>query len=107
LLRPARRIAAAFALISAATPALAGQATSGAATAAEKAPEQTGREPHRTLRVPEPRAPQRQPLQARRNPFEEPGPGVRFDERAPPDDFGFEGRGLRFDSGGLAYTIKF
>jgi hypothetical protein len=107
LLRPARRIAAAFALISAASPALAGQATPAAGTAAEKAPDQPDREPLRNLRVPEPRAPQRQPFQTRRDAFEVTGPAVRFDDRAPAKDSWFEDQGLRLDSGGLAYTIKF
>ncbi len=107
MLRPARRIAAAFVLVSAASPAFAGQAAFAAETAAEKAPDEAKREPPRTLRVPEPRAPQRQPLQARRNPFEARGPTQSFDERPPSKEFGLEGGGLRLDSGGLAYTIKF
>ncbi|MBI1196617.1 MAG: hypothetical protein GC203_02000 [Phenylobacterium sp.] len=103
--RSARRIAAAFALTLAATPALAGGLPSQAAKQPDRTSAQTEKPAVRLAKIPEPHAPLRQPLQMRRSgAFEG---GARLDSQIPAKDDWFDDQGLSLDANGLAYKIRF
>jgi hypothetical protein len=102
--RPAHTTAAAFALALAAAPALAAAGPPAPAKphAASDGPDRAAR---RADGAPAPHAPQRPPLTLRRAETD-----VRTDRSAPPvpaKAAWFDDQGLRLDSGGLAYTLRF
>jgi hypothetical protein len=106
--RSAWRIAAVFALTFAAAPAFAATAAPQGRTTNLPAPsaDRPAFQSHSAAAgIPDPRAPQRQPLRIRhRDAFarQDPGPSD-----IPAKDDWFDDQGLRLDAGGLAYKVRF